>query len=53
MNVKVMLKKRDEGGFKATVPTLPDCTSIATNEDEALKNIRAKILLCLGIEEVV
>jgi len=51
--MKVVLEKREEGGFKATVPTLPNCTSIAKNENEALKNIRTKILLHFGIDEVV
>ncbi len=52
MGYKVLLKKRDDGGFKATVPTLPGCISSGINEEETLERIQSEILLHLGIEEV-
>lgn len=52
MGLKVLIEKRDGGGFKATVPTLPGCISSGLNEKETLENVRSEILLHLGIEEV-
>ncbi|MBN4054727.1 hypothetical protein JYT87_03370 [Nitrospira defluvii] len=52
MILKVVLEKRGQGDFKATVSDLPGCFSIAMTEDEALEDIEDKILRHLGIEKI-
>ncbi|MFQ5544087.1 MAG: type II toxin-antitoxin system HicB family antitoxin [Nitrospiria bacterium] len=52
MKLKVVLKSRDEGGFKAYVPALPNCFSNGLTEDEVLEGIEHSILFHFGIEEV-
>ncbi len=47
MNLKVVLKPSDEGGFTVLVPALPGCLSEGDSRDEALKNIREAIELYL------
>ena len=47
MNLRVNLEPSDEGGFTATVPSLPGCVSEGDTRDEALANIREAIELYL------
>ncbi len=47
MNLRVNLEPSDEGGFTATVPSLPGCISEGDTRDEALANIREAIELYL------
>jgi len=47
MKAKVVLERSDEGGFTATVPSLPGCISEGNTTEEALRNIREAIQLYL------
>ena len=47
MNLRVNLEPSDEGGFTATVPSLPGCISEGATRHEALANIREAIELYL------
>jgi predicted RNase H-like HicB family nuclease len=47
MKLKIVLEASDEGGFTASVPTLPGCISEGNDRDEALRNIREAIELYL------
>ncbi len=47
MKLRVSLEPSDEGGFTATVPSLPGCISEGDTRDEALANIREAIELYL------
>ncbi len=50
MTLRIVLEPSEEGGFTATVPSLPGCISEGRDKEEALKNIREAINLYL--EEV-
>jgi predicted RNase H-like HicB family nuclease len=47
MTTSVVLQLSDEGGFTATIPSLPGCISEGNTRDEALRNIREAVLLYL------
>ena len=47
MNLRVILEPSDEGGFTATVPSLPGCISEGDTRDEAIANINEAIELYL------
>ena len=47
MKIKVILEPSPEGGYTATVPSLPGCISEGDSKEEALKNIREAIELYL------
>lgn len=47
MNLRVILEASDEGGYTATVPSLPGCISEGDTREEALQNIREAIELYL------
>jgi len=47
MTLRVVLEPSDEGGFTATVPSLPGCISEGRDREEALKNIQEAIELYL------
>ena len=47
MNLRVILEPSEEGGYTATVPSLPGCVSEGDTRQEALKNIREAIELYL------
>ena len=47
MNLKIILEPSDEGGYTASVPTLPGCVSEGDTREEALANIREAIELYL------
>jgi predicted RNase H-like HicB family nuclease len=47
MKLRVSLEPSDEGGFTATVASLPGCISEGETRDEALANIREAIKLYL------
>jgi predicted RNase H-like HicB family nuclease len=47
MKIKVILEPCEEGGYTATVPSLPGCISEGNTKDEALKNIREAVELYL------
>jgi predicted RNase H-like HicB family nuclease len=52
MRIKVILEPSEEGGYTATVPSLPGCISEGDSKDEALKNIREAVEIYLEpIEE--
>lgn len=48
MKFKIVLEKDEDGGFVATVPSLPGCVSQGETEKEALKNVREAITLHMG-----
>lgn len=43
MRFTVVLEREQDGGFIATVPTLPGCVSQGDTRDEAMKNVREAI----------
>jgi predicted RNase H-like HicB family nuclease len=47
MKLKVALDPSEEGGFTASVPSLPGCISEGDTKEEALENIREAIELYL------
>ena len=47
MKLQVVLEPSDEGGFTASVPSLPGCVSEGDTREEALQNIRDAIELYL------
>jgi predicted RNase H-like HicB family nuclease len=47
VHLKVILEPSDEGGYTASVPTLPGCVSEGDTREEALANIRDAIELYL------
>jgi predicted RNase H-like HicB family nuclease len=47
VNLKIILEPSDEGGYTASVPTLPGCVSEGDTREEALANIREAIELYL------
>ena len=47
MNLRVVLEPSEEGGFTATVPSLPGCISEGLTREEALRNIQEAIDLYL------
>jgi predicted RNase H-like HicB family nuclease len=38
-----VLEREDDGGFVASVPSLPGCVSQGDSRDEAMKNVREAI----------
>ena len=47
MTLQIVLEPSEEGGFTATVPSLPGCISEGRDRAEALKNIQEAIDLYL------
>ncbi len=47
MTLRIVLEPSEEGGFTATVPSLPGCISEGGTREEALTNIREAIDLYL------
>jgi predicted RNase H-like HicB family nuclease len=47
MKLQVVLERSEDGGFTASVPSLPGCISEGDSRDEALRNIREAIELYL------
>jgi predicted RNase H-like HicB family nuclease len=47
MKLQVVLERIEDGGFTASVPSLPGCISEGDTRDEALRNIREAIELYL------
>jgi predicted RNase H-like HicB family nuclease len=47
MTLQVVLEPSEEGGFTASVPSLPGCISEGDTREEALRNIREAIELYL------
>ncbi len=47
MKLKIIFEPSDEGGYTATVPSLPGCISEGDSREEALKNIKEAIELYL------
>jgi predicted RNase H-like HicB family nuclease len=47
VNLKIILEPSDDGGYTASVPTLPGCISEGDTREEALANIREAIELYL------
>ena len=47
MKIQVILEPSDEGGFTATVSSLPGCISEGNTKKEALKNIKEAVELYL------
>ena len=45
MKFKIVLEKDEDGGFVATVPSLPGCVSQGETEEEALANVKEAISL--------
>jgi predicted RNase H-like HicB family nuclease len=55
MQVQVVLEPQEEGGFTASVPSLPGCISQGETREEALENIKEAIALYLeaGVDETL
>jgi predicted RNase H-like HicB family nuclease len=51
MTLRIVLEPSEEGGFTATVPSLPGCISEGRDREEAIKNIREAIGLYLEVVE--
>ena len=47
MKYTVILQRENDGGYVATVPTLPGCVSQGNTREEALKNVEEAIELYL------
>jgi predicted RNase H-like HicB family nuclease len=47
MRLRIVLEPSEEGGYTASVPSLPGCISEGNSRDEALINIREAIELYL------
>lgn len=47
MKLQVVLEPSEEGGFTASVPSLPGCISEGDTREDALRNIREAIELFL------
>jgi len=47
MKLQVVLEPSEEGGFTASVPSLPGCISEGETREDALRNIREAIELYL------
>jgi predicted RNase H-like HicB family nuclease len=47
MKLQVVLEPGEDGGFTASIPSLPGCISEGDTRDEALLNIREAIALYL------
>ncbi len=47
MNLKIILEPSEDGGYTVLVPSLPGCISEGNTEEEALRNIKEAIELCL------
>ncbi len=41
--LEVILEQNDEGGYTASVPSIPGCTSKGKTIDEAINNLKANI----------
>jgi len=53
MEYTVFLQPQENGGIVASVPTIPDCQSHGTTEDEAIRNISINIKNFLRKTKVV
>jgi predicted RNase H-like HicB family nuclease len=57
MRYTVILEQEEDGGYVASVPTLPGCVSQGDSRDETLANIQEAIKLyiddCVGSGEPV
>ena len=49
MKRKVLLRPESEGGYSASVPALPGCSSQGETREEALENIREAAELWLEV----
>ena len=47
MKLQIILEPSEEGGFTATVPSLPGCISEGATRESALRNIQEAIELYL------
>ncbi|HUU62355.1 MAG TPA: type II toxin-antitoxin system HicB family antitoxin [Dehalococcoidia bacterium] len=47
MKFKVVLESQEEGGYTASVPSLPGCVSQGETKEEAMANIKEAIELYL------
>ena len=47
MRLRIVLEPSEEGGYTASIPSLPGCISEGNSRDEALINIREAIELYL------
>ena len=51
MDLKVILKPGDDGGFVAHVPALRGCWSQGSTREEAVRNIKEAIKAWLEVEQ--
>ena len=51
MQFPVIMTVDEDGKYTAVVPIIPGCLSCGDTREEALKNIRDAILLCLQSRE--
>jgi len=50
MKIKVVVRKAEEGGFWAEVPSIPGCFTQGDTWEELLKNIYEAIEACLSVD---
>lgn len=50
MDIKIVLDEQEEGGFTASVPSLPGCISEGETAEDALRNIKEAIELYLDAD---
>jgi predicted RNase H-like HicB family nuclease len=50
MKLKVIIRKAEEGGFWAEVPSIPGCVTQGETFDEQLANIYDAVEGCLSID---
>jgi predicted RNase H-like HicB family nuclease len=51
LNFKVIIEQDEKGYFVASVPAVPGCHSQGKTYEDALKNIKEAIELCLEVAE--
>lgn len=49
LNFKIIIEQDEDGVFVASVPMLPGCHSQGITYEEAIKNIKDAIKLCLKV----
>ena len=50
MKLKVVVRKADEGGYWAEVPSIPGCATQGESFDELLSNIYEAVEGCLSVD---
>lgn len=51
LQFKVLIEQDEDGVFVASVPAIPGCHTQGTSYEEAIKNIKEAIELCLEVAD--